>query len=145
MLSIYNKNKSPLPTSPSRPATVFRTTLNSAYHKRACFTRTRQLGRVVRDGAAIRDRICISRRENHPVRLLLPVRPRGQFRALAGGHPRVTAVAENGVLPGCRAGAVGEVDVFVVVEDVRVGAGAWEGGTKYVSFVVHFVSLLSMV
>ena len=99
----------------------------------------------MRDGAAIRNRICICRRKNHPVRLLLPVRPRRQFRALAGGHPWVAAVAENGVLPDCRAGAVGEVDVFVVVEDVRVGAGAWEGGTKYVSFVVHLVSLLSNV
>ena len=99
----------------------------------------------MRDGAAIRDRVCICRRENHPVRLLLPVRPRRQFRFLAGRHPRVAAVAENGVLPGCRAGAVGEVDVFVVVEDVRVRAGAWEGGTKNVSFVGHFVSLLSNV
>ena len=124
MLSIYHIKKSALPTSPSRPVTDFRITLNSAYHKRACFTRTCQLVRVVRDGAAIRDRVCICRRENHPVRLLLPVRPRGQFRALAGGHPRVAAVAKNGVLPDCRAGAVGEVDVFVVFEDVRVGAGA---------------------
>ena len=145
MFLIYHIKKSTLPTSPSRPPTVFRTTLNSAYHKRACFTRTRQLVRVVRDGAAIRNRVCICRRENHPVRLLLPVRPRGQFRFLIGGHPWVAAIAENGVLPDCRAGAVGEVDIFVVVEDVRVRAGAWERGTKYVSFVRHFVSLLSNV
>ena len=99
----------------------------------------------MRDGAAIRNRIRICGRKNHPVRLLLPFRPRGQFRFLISGHPRVATVAENGVLPNCRAGAVGEVDVFVVFEDVRVGVGAWEGGTKYVSFVVHFVSLLSNV
>ena len=99
----------------------------------------------MRDHTAIRNSICICRRKNHPVRLLLPVRPRGQFRLLAGGHPRVAAVAENGILPDCRAGAVGEVDFFVVVEDVRVGVGAWEGGTKYISFVVLFMSLLSNV
>ena len=76
----------------------------------------------MRNGAAIRDRARVLGRENHPVRLLGPTRARGQFRVLAGGDPRVAAVAEDGVLPEWGAGAVGEGEVFLVVVDVGVGA-----------------------
>ena len=102
----------------SNPPSGWHTTLN-AQHKRALFPRIRHLVRVMRDGAAICRLSRNTKRENHPVGFIRELR-------VLGGNPWVGAVAEHGVLPELRAGAVGEGEGLVVVVDVGVGVFAWK-------------------
>ena len=94
-----------------------------AQNERAQLAHVVQLGRIVRDGAAVCDRVRTRRHEYHPVRLLLTIGTLGQLRAL-GWYPRIAAVAEHRVLPQCRAGAVGEGEALVIVVDVGIVRGA---------------------
>lgn len=90
-----------------------------ARNESARFALVVQLVRVMRDGAAICNRIRVRRYKYHPVWLPLAIRASGQCRAL-GRYPWVGAVSEHGVFPESRAGAIGEAEAFVVVVDVRV-------------------------